>query len=78
MDRSTFKTYLRSARDNGWRYTLANAPLGDQSALTAIFNTSRGEDMLADRESMLRRFDAGWFDPGTSRSTIVRLTSIIF
>jgi hypothetical protein len=78
MNRYTFKTYQRSARDNGWRYTLSHAPLGDQSALTAIFNASRGEDMLADRESMLRRFDAGWLDPETSRSTIVRLTSIIF
>lgn len=78
IDKTTFKAYWRSIRDNGARYTMAHAPLNDQRALMAAWVAAQGEDMLADRESMLRRFDAGWLDPDTSRSTIVRLTSIIF
>ena len=71
MDRKTYRQYQRSIRDNGYRYTLSHAVLGDVSALQALWDSSRGTDMLAWRQAWIAK-------PDTSHANIIRLTSFIF
>lgn len=71
MNKQAFNQYRRSIRDNGYRYTLSHALLGDVQCLARAYDASRGEDMLAWRARWLA-------NPDTSRANIIRLTSIIF
>jgi hypothetical protein len=71
MNKTQYRTHLRSVKDNGLRYTLDHIPIADQEILRKIYIIQKTVDFLNWRKKWL----ANPLD--TSKANIIKLTSKI-